>query len=131
MTTIYAITNRITGRTYIGRTSQKLPSARVAKHFEALRSNRHKVEQFQDDFNRFGEESFEVKYLDSFGDMEGARMEVFMMKVLRSQDRQFGYNYKDPIGTSHFAIADRWRTKPRYWAPMFRHLAKKELLMED
>lgn len=126
MTTIYTITNKETGRTYVGKTSRLYPPARISKHFEALRSNRHKVEQLQEDFNKYGEGSFVVKYLDSFDDMEGARMEVFMMKVLRSQDKRFGYNYKDPIGTSCYAVADRWRTPPRYWSPIFRSYVKKE-----
>lgn len=125
MTTIYTITNKITGRTYVGKTSRGRPSARVTKHFEALRANRHKVELFQDDYNKFGEDSFVIKYLDSFSDTEGARMEVFMMKVLRSQDDRFGYNYKDPIGTSRFSIMDRWRTPPRYWSGVFRSLVKQ------
>ncbi len=128
MTTIYTITNLVTGRTYVGKTQRGLPSARVVKHFEALRSNRHSVEQLQEDFNKYGEDSFVVKYLDSFDDMEGARMEVFMMKVLRSQDKRFGYNYKDPIGTSPFAIADRWRTPPRYWKQMFRFKVRQEAI---
>ena len=126
MTTVYTITNKITGRTYVGKTSRRFPPARIAKHFEALRSNRHKVEMMQDDFNKYGEDSFVVHYLDSFDELEGDRMEVFMMKVLRSQDRRFGYNYKDRSGTSKYAIADRWRTPPRYWGCVFRSGIKEE-----
>lgn len=117
MTTVYTITNKITGRTYVGKTSRRFPPARIAKHFEALRSNRHKVEMMQDDFNKYGE--------DSFDELEGDRMEVFMMKVLRSQDRRFGYNYKDRSGTSKYAIADRWRTPPRYWGCVFRSCMRR------
>lgn len=122
MTTIYTITNTVTHRTYVGKTSV-LPAHRVQKHFEALRSRRHKVEQFQDDFNQYGENSFVVNFLDGYDDHEGARMEAFTMKILRSQDRRYGYNYKDKLGTGKNAISDKWRTPPIAWRMCYRQEA--------
>lgn len=114
MTTIYTITNTETHRTYVGKTSV-IPSHRVKKHFEALRSNRHKVKLMQEDFNKYREGSFTVRFLGTFDELEGARMEIFMMHVLRTKDARFGYNYLDRTGTGKNAVADRWRTPPVLW----------------
>lgn len=114
MGTIYAIGNTITKRFYIGSTNCA-KQYRPQRHFIELRANRHKVEQMQDDFNEYGEGSFFVKYLGEFSGDELKRMEVFMMQVMRTKDRRYGYNYKDKTGTSKAAVDGRWRTAPRLW----------------
>ncbi len=71
----------------------------------------------QNDFDNFGEDSFEFRTLASSANKwEASRIETFMMKVLKSQDPKYGYNYKDKKGNSPLAIADRWRTIPPNWA---------------
>lgn len=114
MGTVYAIRNKVTGRIYVGR-SVVLKGLRPHKHFIELKAHRHKVDLMQNDFDKYGEQSFEVKYLGEYEGNKLKQMEVFMMKVLRTQDARFGYNYKDKIGTSKFSAEDRWRTAPISW----------------
>jgi group I intron endonuclease len=53
---IYSITNRATGRVYIGCTNSF--SIRWSSHKSALRNNRHANRQLQADWMRYGEWSF-------------------------------------------------------------------------
>lgn len=130
MAAIYAITNLITRRTYVGR-SAAAPPHRVKQHFKDLRRKAHIVELMQEDFDKYGEESFAYHYLDAFDDAEAKRMEVFMMKVLRSQDPRYGYNYKDRAGTSQRAINERWRTPAHSWSFPIRKERKRHRLLEE
>jgi group I intron endonuclease len=114
MGTVYAIGNRVTKRFYIGSTNCGR-EYRPKRHLTELRANRHKVEQMQEDYNRYGEESFFVCYLGEFSGDELKRMEIFMMQVMRTKDQRFGYNYKDKTGTSERAVKDRWRSSPKTW----------------
>lgn len=118
MASVYMITNTITGRTYVGRSST--PMYRIKQHLGGLRCGYHKNALMLEDSYTFGYESFECRILGSFDEFEAARMEVFMMKILRTQDERFGYNCCDKSGTSPNAIKDRWRTPPRAWQPIFR-----------
>ena len=95
-------------------------------HFKLLRKGRHTIDDFQADYDRYGEGSFVIKYLGDFDGGELCRMEIFMMKVLRTQDRRYGYNYKDRSGTSPNSIKDRWRTPPCAWSPVHRVYALRE-----
>jgi hypothetical protein len=61
--TVYAIRNRITGWLYIGST-RKSAGERWAQHRYSLRRGLHRCARFQEDFDRFGEESFAVLVLE-------------------------------------------------------------------
>ena len=116
---VYLITNTITGKTYVGRS--QCPPYRWRHHRTALKCGRHPVELMQEDSYTFGYDSFRVYVFGTFPEKEAKRIEVFLMKVLRTQDSRFGYNYKDKAGTSAYAIADRWRTPPNAWQKIFRN----------
>lgn len=112
---IYVIKNRITGKTYVG--CSLSPEERLQKHLYDLRKHRHPIETMQSDFDIYGAGSFEFRTLMSSDDKwEASRLETFIMKILKSQNPLFGYNYKDRKGNSPLAIADRWRTTPRNWS---------------
>lgn len=113
MGTVYLIGNDVTKRFYVGKTD--CGRFRIKEHFCALRGNRHIVEDMQEDFNMYGEASFFVRFLGEYRGEELKKMEVFMMKVLRSQDRRFGYNYKDKTGTSKKAIEQRWKIRDSHY----------------
>lgn len=100
MGTVYVIGNTETKRFYVGKTDRPLIH-RKNEHFRALQHHRHKVEQMQEDFDRYGIESFFVRPLGSFKGNELLRMEAFMMQVLKTQDIRYGYNYKDPLTGKH------------------------------
>ena len=115
---VYLITNTITGRTYVGRSGHTV--WRIKSHLDALRCGYHPCELMCEDSYTFGYESFECKVLGYYDDDEAARMETFMMKLLRTQDKRYGYNYRDKSGNCPNAVKDRWRTPPRAWQPIFR-----------
>lgn len=115
---VYMITNTITGRTYVGRSSNV--RWRLKHHLDSLKGGYHYKTLMQEDSYTFGYESFECKIIGPYDEHEAGRMEIFMMKILRTQDPQFGYNYGDRSGSSKFAIKDRWRTPPHAWQPAFR-----------
>lgn len=115
---VYMITNTITKRTYVGRSCNV--RWRLKQHLDSLKGGYHQKALMQEDSYTFGYESFECKILGPYDKHEAGRMEVFMMKILRTQDKRFGYNYGDRSGNSPNAIKDRWRTPPRAWQPLFR-----------
>ena len=119
---VYIIHNLITKRNYAGSTTTGKVEFRVSKHMYLLRTQRHREPQFQKDYDRYGEESFVWKSVGKYDYNEAKRMEIFMMKVLRSQDERYGYNCKDKSGTSKYAIIDRWRTPTREWSQFTRGL---------
>lgn len=59
---IYAIVSNVTNKLYIG--SSSLIARRVSKHFSELRNNRHTNKRLQEDFNKYGLDSFKVVCLE-------------------------------------------------------------------
>lgn len=60
---VYGIKNKITNKIYIG-TTKKL-QFRLLKHFNELHHNRHRAKRFQEDYNKFGKDSFEIIIFDN------------------------------------------------------------------
>jgi group I intron endonuclease len=56
---IYKITNRKTGKIYIG--STKNPKEREYSHFSNLKLNKHLNKELQKDFNQFGSKNFKFE----------------------------------------------------------------------
>lgn len=59
---IYAITNTVNDKLYIGRTNN--PNNRKLCHFSELRRNKHNNPKLQNAFNKYGEESFIFSVID-------------------------------------------------------------------
>lgn len=59
---IYAITNTVNNKLYIGRTNN--PNNRKRCHFSELRRNKHNNPKLQNAFNKHGEESFTFSVID-------------------------------------------------------------------
>ena len=117
---VYLITNTITKRTYVGRSGNT--RWRIKQHLDSLKGGYHPNELMQEDSYTFGYETFKAWVIGVYDEYEASRMETFMMKMLRTQDKTFGYNYKDRSGNSKTAIKDRWRTPPMAWQPAFRRM---------
>ena len=113
MRTVYMIKNTGNGKAYIG--SSCSLDGRVEKHICALRHHRHKVEDMQSDFEKYGENMFCAVPLGKFPDDEAIRMETFYQRIFRTNERAYGYNYKDRQGTSKNAIKCRWREQSGLW----------------
>lgn len=118
MQSVYIICNRINGKKYVGRSAT--PKYRIKIHFNGLKSGYHKNEMMLEDSFTYGYESFDFYIFGTYEKQEASRMEVFLMKILRTQDPRFGYNYKDRSGSTKYAIADKWRTPPQAWDRIFR-----------
>lgn len=112
--TIYVIKNTITKRFYVG-TTERPVKYRFEDHLKALKGHRHKVELMQSDYDAYGADSFVCKAFDTYPDIEGRRMEPFMMFVLNSKNPEYGYNYKDSAGTGYGAIKCKLRADPLQW----------------
>lgn len=95
---VYVIHNSVTGRNYVG--SSRCVEGRIKTHLSALRHKRHHNEGLQNEFDLYGEESFSFLPLFDVQKAENlTSVECFVMKVLRSQENEFGYN-RDNFGTA-------------------------------
>lgn len=110
---VYMIKNRANGRAYIGVTQSV--EHRMKNHFDCLKGNRHIVEDLQSDYDQYGKDAFFVSVIGQFNDDEASRMETFYQHIFRTNERKFGYNYKDKKGTGKNAVACRWRENVGLW----------------
>lgn len=102
---VYALTNVVTGRTYVGITGN--PSRRKSAHLSALRRKKHTVEDLQTDYDKYGD-VFSFRILEYVPHRTGRNAEFAWSMELRTYEREYGYNYKDP--TAH-VFADLSRRK--------------------
>ena len=58
---IYIIRCKANNKVYIGQAQNK---KRTSHHFSSLRNNKHFNSLLQDDFNKYGEDSFSVEYVE-------------------------------------------------------------------
>lgn len=89
---IYMITHNITGKIYIGSTSNL--DIRIRQHLQTLRAGKHIVEDMQYDFDEYGE-NYHVETLGYIRCSDERDKEYDMMKLYKSHKREIGYNYKD------------------------------------
>lgn len=122
---VYIIKNLITGRIYVGSSSN--PSWRYKVHMKTLKGNRHKVEDMQADYDKFGADSFHMMIYGEFSDTRAQQQEIFISQVMRSKDRRFGYNYKDKTGTSKVMAETGWRYPSFYLSLPKKDQTKKRL----
>jgi hypothetical protein len=94
MKTVYIITNSVSKRSYVGITERKT-HIRFYEHIKLLRRGKHYVSSMQEDFNRYGEASFQVEEYGSYEEKIANRMEYTVMDLMNSRDREHGYNYRD------------------------------------
>jgi hypothetical protein len=88
---VYKITNKVTKRVYVGLTTIEF-GQRCAVHVSDLRHNTHHSPLMQEDFVRFGEESFRFEILEKVGQTLLHEREQYWIKELQSTDPQRGYN---------------------------------------
>lgn len=89
---VYAIRHNKTNRVYIG--SSANPDVRFVAHINALRANRHKVDEMQKDYNWFGED-YSFTILDTIENIGENGKEYKWQEEMRSNTVECGYNYKD------------------------------------
>lgn len=69
MAIIYALENKLTGKSYIGCTSGNM-AKRLREHRCLLRKGIHKVKELQNDWKKDGESNFVIKRLEEFDNTE-------------------------------------------------------------
>lgn len=92
--TVYAIRCRKTKRMYIGRTKQ-MTEERVKAHLTLLRSNKHTSKLMQEDYNQYGEDTFEYYELEKGVTFQDRNKECFYMDRYKTCDPKYGYNRQD------------------------------------
>lgn len=92
---IYVMTNIKNGKKYVG--CSERPKWRFKEHLAALKHNRHKVEDLQADYEKYGEDAFIYCLVDVKTERGPQGEEYKWMKELKTYDRNYGYNYKDIV----------------------------------
>jgi len=90
---VYMLRNTITNKCYVGSTSNL--ECRLKFHLSSLKNGTHSVEDMQADFDEYGDH-FQVFILDTILQFNDRIKEYEWMRKLSTNNRQFGYNYKDP-----------------------------------
>lgn len=90
---IYYILNTVNKRVYIGRSTDIC--TRFNQHRYALRKGGHVNRALQADWLEFGEAAFKFGYMMGVRGIGfwQKRAEAFFVKLYRSNDPRFGYNY--------------------------------------
>ncbi|CAH8770381.1 GIY-YIG nuclease family protein [Paenibacillus dendritiformis] len=114
---IYAIINKMNGKLYIGKTSQKIYRYIRKERIEKLRKGEMHNSLLQKEFNSFGEKNFSFFIIEKILNVDSSDffqkklhdtlnyLEVFYINKFQSSDRKYGYNYEIG-GTNDFTIDD-------------------------
>lgn len=114
---IYAIFNKINGKIYIGKTSQKIYRYIRKERLEKLRKGEMHNNLLQKEFKSFGEENFSFFIIEKILNIDTSDffqkklnetlnyLEVFYIDKFKSSDRNYGYNFEIG-GTDDFTIDD-------------------------
>lgn len=87
---VYAITNRITSRKYVGETKDL--SDRKRFNLSALRRGKHHNHDLQAEFIEFGESSFDFDVLEYCSAESKIQRQCFYIREMKTTDPQYGYN---------------------------------------
>lgn len=82
ITGIYKITNKITGKSYIGQSHDII--ARWKKHISSMSTNRLKGKMLYEDLNKYGKENFSFEILEECGDNELNQKEEYWTQYYRT-----------------------------------------------
>lgn len=110
MVGIYAITNMINGKIYIGQSVDI--KDRFAHHKSMLRHNRHENDYLQKAWNKYGESNFEFKILTECSEEEMDNIERDYIQKYDSMNRDKGYNFESG-GSLHKHMSEESKKKCR------------------
>ena len=93
---IYEIYNKVTGRKYIGMTTNHVK--RFETHIYNLEHGKHTEKLMQRDYVLYGRDSFEYRILEYQTSIEQAHdREKHYMKLFKTYLNDYGYNNQDPV----------------------------------
>ena len=98
VTGVYTITNRVTGKLYVGSTVGHI-SERFRQHRYQLRKGSHANKHLQAAWNRYGEPEFDFEVLDPQPPEFCVSAEQYWINMLLATNPRFGYNAK-PVAAS-------------------------------
>lgn len=108
---IYQIVNNITQRRYIGYASSI--RQRLKGHVFDLSNNKHANDYLQKSWNKYGAINFTLSVLQECSKDELCLLEDYWVKVLKTTDREFGYNLKDTDPNGKPGCAEETKAKLR------------------
>jgi group I intron endonuclease len=95
---VYLFFNAVTGKSYVG--STKNLASRFREHLKGLRGNRHHSSRFQNSWNKYGEEAFNMCVVET-APIEGLfAREQHYLDLWQCANEKFGYNIKAEAGSS-------------------------------
>ena len=95
---VYSITNRRTGKLYVG--SAFVVSRRLYHHRERLRKGTHENQYLQRAWNKYGEAAFRLDVVEACPPSRVLKREQFWMDKTDSYNRQYGYNICPVAGSA-------------------------------
>lgn len=98
-TGIYIIKNLVNSKIYVGSTKIAFHT-RKTKHLNSLRNNTHYNEHLQNAWNKYGEENFVFEILIICLPNECEKLEAFVIKDKKTNNRRNGYNIASVKGYS-------------------------------
>lgn len=88
---IYSILNKITNKSYIGKTIN--PKYREYKHLQLLRNNKHPNIKLQRSYNKHGYHAFEFFVIFETDDSDNwGKYESLFIELFNTRNDEFGYN---------------------------------------
>lgn len=87
---IYSITNNVSGKRYIGQTTNY--RVRKSKHFTQLRNNCHYNSHLQNSWNKYKESNFSFELLEECEDFQLYLKEGYWIQYYNTLNSTFGYN---------------------------------------
>lgn len=104
---IYIIENKKNKKKYIGQTKDF--KSRRRQHLNHLKNNSHSNCYLQEDFNKYGEDSFSFNILDIADDSLSDKMEIYYISIYETRNRENGYNIRD--GGDNYSIPKETKIK--------------------
>jgi len=90
---IYAITNTVNSKIYIGQTCQNLDRYLRSDVTRALLNGEDRKPHLYNAIRKYGESAFVVKLLvEAFDKEQADKMEQFFIRTLETQNKEIGYN---------------------------------------
>lgn len=108
---IYQIVNNITQRRYIGYASSI--RQRLKGHVSDLSNNKHANDYLQKSWNKYGAVNFTLSVLQECSKDQLCLLEDYWVKVLKTTNREFGYNLKDTNPNGNPSCAEETKAKLR------------------